>query len=497
MERNFFKRNFFFPGWLNTWRPYFLFFLIGFIIYGQTLFFNLTYLDDQALLIDNAPILRDFKNIGRVFSDDVFLSTPKFYYRPLMNMSLMMDFSVAGNSFFIFHLVNIIIHLLAVSLIYLLLGRLKYRKILAFWLALFFLIHPVLVPAVAWIPGRNDSLLAVFVLAAFISFLNFIERPRLISYLLYFLFFLAALLTKENAVFLPLLIIFYSFAIEKAKISKQDKWLLICISAAAIFTWFLMRSLAISGSAYSIKAVAASAFNNSPAIFLFIGKIIWPFNLSVMPILADSKIIYGLITAFLIFLALFFSRRKRNNFIIFGLGWFLLFIFPSFIQPNLTEVPDFLEHRLYLPIIGLLIVLAEIDWIKNLDFRKRLVKICLLLVFLLFGFLNINHSLNFKDSFTFWNLAAHSSPHSPLAQLNLGVIYYFKGDNLRAQNYYDKALALNPALAMAHNNLGVIYMDQKKFLQAEEEFRQELEVNPGYDKAILNLDKLKQLSTNP
>ena len=72
MDSNFFKKHFFFSGWLNTWRPYFLFFLIIFIIYGQTLFFGLTYWDDNALIIDNQEILSDFRNIKTIFSTDAF-----------------------------------------------------------------------------------------------------------------------------------------------------------------------------------------------------------------------------------------------------------------------------------------------------------------------------------------------------------------------------------------------------------------------------------------
>ena len=493
MAVNFFKKHFFSAGWLNTWRPYFLFLIIGFLLYGQTLFFNYTYLDDQTLIIDNAPILSEFKNIGELFTNDVFLSSPKFYYRPLLNVSLMLDFSVAGTSAVIFHLTNILLHIIVVALIFLLFTRFNYRRVLAFWLALFFLFQPVLVQAVAWIPGRNDSLLTIFVLAAFICFLDFIKRPRLGTYLAYALFFLAALLTKENAVFLPIIIIFYSFFIAKEKILKSDKWLLILISGVMVFVWFLMRNFALGGATLTIFTALNSIYKNSPALLVFLGKSIFPFNLSVMPVLADAKIIYGLIAVPIIIIALYFSRQKRYSYIIFGVAWFLLFILPSFIRPSLTDIPDFLEHRLYLPLIGLLIIFAEIDWLKNINFKKRSVQTGILIIFSIFTFLVLSHSLNFKNRFSFWLAAANDSPHSPLAQRNLGVMYYFNGDNINAEKYYLKAVAINPFEPMAHNNLGVIYMNQKKYKEAAAEFNKELEVNPGYDKALSNLEDLKNL----
>lgn len=472
---------------LKSWRPYFIFFILGFLLYGQSLFFNFTYLDDQALILDNAPILSDIKNVGKIFADDVFFSQPKFYYRPLLNISLMFDFSVAGTLPVIFHLTNIILHLIAVSLIFLLFCRLNYRKILAFWLALFFLFQPVLAQAVVWIPGRNDSLLTIFVLAAFLSFLAFRQYASLKNYIAYFFFLLAALLTKENAVFLPFLVIFFSFFIERQKILARDKWLLILTSAVAMFIWFLMRSFALSGSTLTLSTAFSSIYKNSPALLVFLGKAIFPFDLVVLPVLADAKLIYGLIAVPLIILALFFSRQKRGAYIIFGLAWFLLFILPSFIQPNLSEIPDFLEHRLYLPLIGLLIILAEIDWFKNLDFKKKIVKIILPIILIIFSFLIVRHSLNFKDHLSFWEAAVKSSPHSPLAQRNLGVMYYFAGQNDLAAKHYRLSLNINPQESMAHNNLGIVYLNEQKYSQAEKEFKKELTLNPNYDKALFNL----------
>lgn len=478
-----------FKDWqdLKSWRPYFIFFIFGFLLYSQSLFFNFTYLDDQALILDNAPILSDVNNIGKIFTDDVFFSQPKFYYRPLLNLSLMFDFSVAGTLPVIFHLVNIIFHLLVVSLIFLLFCRLNYRKILAFFLALFFLSQPVLVQAVAWIPGRNDSLLTIFILAAFLSFLAFRENARLRNYIAYFCFLLAALLTKENAVFLPILVIFFAFFIDRSKILARDKCLLILASVGAVFIWFLMRSFALGGAALTLQTALSSIYQNSPALLVFLGKAIFPFNLAVLPVLADAKLVYGLIVAPLIILALFFSRQKRGAYFIFGLAWFLFFILPSFIRPNLSEIPDFLEHRLYLPLIGLLIVLAEIDWVKNLDFKKRVVKFGLLVIFILFSCLTFRHSLNFKDRLSFWLAATKNSPHSPLAQKNLGVMYYFAGQNDLAAKHYRLAFTINPQEIMAHNNLGVIYLNDENYRQAEIEFKKELAVNPNYDKALFNL----------
>jgi hypothetical protein len=201
------------------------------------------------------------------------------------------------------------------------------------------LVHPVLTQAVAWLPGRNDSLLAIFVLAAFIFFLNFLHQPKLKYYLGYLLFLFLALLTKETAVFLPLLVIFYFWFIDRGEIDNTDKILLLGGSGAVGFVWFLMRALALGVNPVSYSAAIFKIIKNSSALILDIGKIIFPVNLSVLPILQDSTLIYGLIVFVLLAVAWFFSKKKRINYSFFGLAWFLLFLLPSFIC--LTSSVDF------------------------------------------------------------------------------------------------------------------------------------------------------------
>ncbi|MHB8903684.1 MAG: tetratricopeptide repeat protein [Patescibacteria group bacterium] len=476
---------------LKNWRPYLIIFFFGFLLYSKTLFFDFSYFDDNALILDNAPILSQMENIGHIFLSDVFLTDAKYYYRPLLNLSLMFDFKIAGSLPFIFHLSNILLHILASILVFILFIKLNYKKQLAFFFSLLFLSHPVLVQAVAWIPGRNDSLLTVFILAAFISFLNFKEKPKLFSYLAYLGFLLLALFTKETAAMLPAVIIFYFLAVEPKKISSTDKYLLIGGSLAIGFIWYLFRRLALGSDPLTDNLIINSLISTWPAFFISLGKIIWPFNLSVLPILKDSSIISGLLFLPLLVAALLFSKNKRFSYLVYGAIWFFLFIFPSFIRLNPLNTPDFLEHRLYLPLIGFLIILGEIDFIKNLNFRKLSVKIITSLLILFFAFLTYSRLADFKDRISFWQSAVKNSPHSPLAHRNLGAMYYLDGRLLESEQEYQKTIALNDNEPMVHNNLGVIYLNQKKFKEAETEFNKELEVNPGYDKAILNLADLK------
>ena len=72
-------------------------------------------------------------------------------------------------------------------------------------------IHSQVLPAVAWISGRTDPIVASFYLFAFMMFLIFIHYKSYISYFLSLITFMLALLSKEMAVTLPIVILLYKF----------------------------------------------------------------------------------------------------------------------------------------------------------------------------------------------------------------------------------------------------------------------------------------------
>ncbi len=483
-------------------RPYVLILTLGFFTYAQSLFFNFTYLDDNSLILDNFGFISHLSNFFQAFRQDVFLSLVDSYYRPIMTLSLMLDAQIGGNSPFIYHFSNIVIHLISACLLFLIFKKLNYRRELSLFFALVFAVIPVLSQAVGWVPGRNDSLLALFIFSAFIFFLKFIESKKKSHFAAYAVFFALALFTKETSISLIPVQLFYLYFIEvpgKFFTSKKYKfWLRIAIfwknsrlflvgwGVISMFWLYLRHAAFVNPLPMSFSIVIKSIFVNFPAAIQLIGKIIFPFNLSVLPIIQDTTFIYGIISLFLILGLLFFTRSKRWNYLAFGALWFFLFLLPSFIRPNMQIVSDFIEHRLYLPILGLFIVLMELNPIRKLNLKKKNQVLLLVIVLLALSSITIVHSRNFSDRISFWRNAASHSPHSPLAHRNLGAMYYLDKNPDEAKVEFEKALKLNSSEVMAHNNLGLIYMDAGDFAKAEEEYDKELEINPYYDHAYAN-----------
>ncbi|OGD64062.1 hypothetical protein A2215_00190 [Candidatus Berkelbacteria bacterium RIFOXYA2_FULL_43_10] len=516
---------------LKSWRPYAWIAVLGFLLYLKTLFFDFTYLDDNVLILDNINFLKDFANIGLIFKQEVFhiLHSSATYYRPILTLSFMLDAHLGGDKASIYHLTNIILHLVASSLVFTTLLKLKYKRSLSFLAAVLFTLHPILSQAVAWIPGRNDSLLAIFALASFIFFINVNEggsviarseatkqsdrSPRfarddiedaggqsrdnlncnIINSVLCALFFALAIFTKETALILPLVFLLYYFLIAESRAKAKEFSLLAITSGIAFALWYWGRSIALSGASGGLGFLATIKFFylNSYAILLYIGKIFYPFNLSVLPILEDSNKLFGIAGIITLILLIIFTKKRRWKWIVFGAIWFLIFLIPTFIRPNTSVAPDFIEHRAYLPLLGFMIVLLETDLFKKLNLKTLWQLYTTLAVILIFAGVNFIHLDNFKDRLSFWLNAATNSPHSPLAHRNLGVMYYFSGYFDQAEIEYYKSLELNPYETMAHNNLGVLYGEEGRAEEAIEQYEAELKFNPDYDNALFNLGVLK------
>lgn len=478
---------------LDKYKPYLWLSLAAFVIFAPSLFFNFTYLDDNVLILDNLSFLTNPANFFKIFSQDVFsvLHSATAYYRPLYNISYMLNALLAGGAPFFYHLTNVLIHLLVVNLVFVFLNKLGGRRSLSFLGALIFALHPVVTATVVWIPGRNDSLVALFVLASLISLINFntVKKWHWLGW--HLIFFALALLTKELALALLPIIIFYLWLMAEKKISRSFVLKLIGGWSSIILIWIILRSTAlVNPLSYTVGGALQSIWVNSPALIQFLGKIFFPFNLSVVPILRDTTYFYGLAAWLVLAVIIFLGLRQDKNYwraSLFGWLWFLVFLIPSFIRPEGSLSADFIEHRVYLPLLGILFLLIKNPVWEKVNFSKKYILGLWLGLILFLSGLTFFYQQNFRNRLVFWQSAVKNSPHYPLARRNLGAMYYFEKNFAGALAEDQEALKLNPTEPMVHNNMGVILMNQGRLAEAAAQFLAELKINPNYDNSLFNL----------
>lgn len=479
---------------LGGLRPYLLVILVGLLLYSSAAFFGLSYLDDNILILENYEFISKLSNITEAFKQDVFhvLHEYSAAYRPILTVSFIIDAQLDKLFGLGYHFTNVLLHLVQSCLVFLLFLKLKCSRSLAFSFALIFTVHPALTETVAWIPGRNDSLLGIFALASFIYFLKFLERGRWAHYIGHIFFFMLALFTKETAAALLMVsIVYYSFVFRGKFFSLKQRELFIgWVFSSAL--WLVFRSYALSYNPVKLSFVTMlrDLALGAPAFFIYIGKAILPFDLSIIPTIEDSAVIYGIASVLIVISGLYFSKKRRYNFILLGLVWFLSFTAPAFIRPVSAVSAIFPESRIYLPILGIFIILGEIDAVKKITFENTRALFSVLAITGLLFCMSISYSGRFQNAVEFWEYAAKRSPHSALAQANLGCIYDMQLRPDEAEDRFKKALALNPRQRYAHNSLGCIYEREGQAEKAEAEYLIEIENTPYYSKARVNLANL-------
>ncbi len=454
-------------------------------------------LDDSTLIVKDYSFLQHFNNIPKAFTQGVFQlpnqkDTLASYYRPVMTLSFMVDAHLSNTSGTYpnplpFLKANIFYHGLACILLLLLLLQLQVARLPSLLLTLIFAVHPLLNQAVAWIPGRNDSLLAIFILLSLLSLIKYRASKKGRTFALHILFFLLALFTKENAVlFIPAIFILLRSVFKEPFTNPLYKKLVLAY-LLCIIPWLLIRqhALALNNSHSSAKSMLHSFISNSPYFIQYAGKAILPFNLSVFSTAADTNYLIGLAAILLVGAFLFFSKQKKMALVMFGLLWFLLFLIPSFFSGF-----SGLEHRAYLPLIGIILILSQVDMVKNagiLPVNSKAGLVLLLITVVEFYSVSASRLPIFHDRFSFDKSAVETSPKAVLPCMYLAQHYEQIGDYQHAIEAYREALKRDSTVENAHSNIAGEYIHLNDYPDAEKELRKELYFHPNNNVAVFNL----------
>ena len=229
-----------------------------------------------------------------------------------------------------------------------------------------------------------------------------------------------------------------------------------------------------------------NAIMSFPIITKYIANIFCPFQLSVF--ISHLQIYYLLsITSILIFiLFIILSKTTFNLKLLFGISWFFLFLIPPLVMP----ANQFYDHRIYLPLIGIVITLEEI--IKNININKNFYLI-FFIFFIFFTTLSYFHSNKFKNKEFFWVSAYMDSPNSAVTNSRIA-------DLLTEVGYYDKAVPkyLKAIELEKHSryfvNLSVCYIRMGKINEAEQALLEALSLrqdNPTIYYNLANIYKYK------
>lgn len=168
------------------------------------------------LITINAPLVHDsYAHVGRAATEGwrealAFFTHPSggdLFFRPIGYVTYWLDFKWAAYDPFRWHLWNVVVHVMNCCLVYALAINLGLNRLPAGIGALVFAVHGTRAEPVSWAAARFDLLACFFVLLSLLAANQYAQTNRLRWYVVMILSAVIAVLSKESAYCLPLLIL--------------------------------------------------------------------------------------------------------------------------------------------------------------------------------------------------------------------------------------------------------------------------------------------------
>ena len=453
--------------------------LLVLLSYAATLNYEFVY-DDKQQILRNPFLLKGAAWKPLIVSDvwsyqDTDQRALTNYYRPLQMLTYRLTSEVAGLEPRAFHFVNLLFHFGATLLAYVLLVRLTGRPELALWAAALFALHPIHTEAVDWVAALPDLGCAAFYFLSFYLFSLLIERdpydtaageraeagrPLQQHYALWMtslVCFALALLWKEMALTLPLIIVTYSLflmprrdsfvaRVRRAVCASLPYWGVVAVYLLARYRILgylsrVQQPWGLSPSQYILNAVAL--------VSKYWLKLFLPFGLNAFHVfepvasLRDPRAAASI--AFLIAAGvLTLYGLWRNPLPGFAAAWIFLTLIPIL---NLRGVGEntFAERYAYIPSFGFCLLFAwSAEKLRALLPTYRLsagVTAALVIVAALYLLQTVSRNSVWKDDLTLYSRTVAASPDSPVMHASFAAALLQKGDVAGAEQQYSLAIA--------------------------------------------------------
>src|SRR3989475_2781406 len=174
------------------------------MVFGQTLGHDFINYDDQTYVYENTKITGGLNLAGIAWA---FGHVHAQNWHPLTTISHMLDCQLYGLKAGGHHFTNVLLHTVAVLLLFAVLRDMTG----AFWRSAFvaalFAIHPLHVESVAWVAERKDVLSAVFFMLTLLAYVRYARAASITRYLVVTALFVAGFMSKPMLVTAPIVLL--------------------------------------------------------------------------------------------------------------------------------------------------------------------------------------------------------------------------------------------------------------------------------------------------
>lgn len=444
--------------------------ILTYLVYIKCFFFDFSPMDEDWLIIRDQAYLSNWSSVGAAFHDAI----QGLYYRPVQIVSYIIDYHLGHANPFIYHFNNILLHVLSVVMLYKLLSEFNLEKAKVFFLSAIFAVHPVALHAVAWVPGRHDLLLCLFTICSLYHLIKYIKTKKILNAVWQILFFMLALFTKENSIFLFPVFVFTFFVFPP--VSKKTIGIFSGIWLLQILAWYLMLSAVIKTTLTAGAGFITTLKSFSYAMLMFIGKSFIPVHQSVSPIYDTLSVIAGAIAILVIGFVWYKWGVANKKIAWLGVGIYFALLAVAVWFGSTLPTGEHLEHRVYTSMVGVVILLSQFKF----DFKSKTTRSVFTLVILVLGLKTFIRLNVYKDAVSYLSEAVQDCPKNYFYHARLGNFLYDAGKVPQALECYNNAISL-------YNRKPQVYNDRANALSSLGK----------KDEAIADYTKAFELGGNP
>jgi tetratricopeptide (TPR) repeat protein len=453
--------------------------------------------DDVVSIVSNLSI----RNLGSL---QVLAAPPDAVTttgRPIVNLSLAINYAIGGLSVEGYHIGNLTIHILAALALFglvrrsLLLPTLCARfgaasTKLALTIALFWAIHPMQTESVTYIVQRAEAIVGLLYLLTLYSFLRGATAVRGGPWYAATLGCCAlGMASKEVMVSAPLVVILFdrTFLSGSFKEGLRRHWRL---WLALTGTWALLGLVFhLSGSrggsagfglGMTVWEYARTQFG---CIIHYLRLAFWP-----APLVLDygyrianevAEIIPCAIAVFVLLAATVAALALMPKVGFLGACFFAILAPTSSIIPLAGQTEA--EHRMYLPLaaVVVLVVLATYLAAGRVGLRSARAAVAFVsAVAALMGWRTYQRNKVYQSELAIWEDTVVNCPQNDRAYLSRADIYRKTGHSAAALRDYDKTIALNPRYVKAYIGRGNTYTGEGRFEEATKDYDRAARLRP-------------------
>ncbi len=456
-------------------------------------------------IFDDAPSIIENQSIRHLASLQVLAPPPASLAttgRPIVNLSLAINYAMGGLAVEGYHVVNLVIHLLAALVLFALVRRTlllptlsaqfgRSATELALAVAALWALHPLQTESVTYVVQRAEAMVGLFYLLTLYSLVRGATAVRGKAW------YAAAvgacalgMASKEVMATAPVVAVlfartFIAGSFKESLRRRRGLWLALAATWAIVAVCHHMSRNRGAAAGFGLGMTAWEyARTQFGCITHYLRLVFWPSPLVLDygrgTVHAAAAIVPSAIAVFVLMAATVTALVLRPRLGFLG-AWFFAILAPSSSFVPLVGQTQ-AEHRMYLPLAAVvaLVVLPAYRAAGRLGPRaRRAMAVLVPVAAALLGWATHQRNTDYGSELAIWGANIRDYPLNYRAFMTRGAIHLANGQLDAALRDYDRCLALNSRNADAYVGRGNVYVGKSRYDQALKDYERAIELEPN------------------